>query len=97
MKIRCCINKFSGVSAEDKKALIVMFRRKSRVYINNFEWPEDRVKVSFNEETRKINLEIDLNEDEYFGIGTAEGMAQKRKLINGKLKKEGEEGFEKDN
>ncbi len=56
------------------------FRRKERFYLQNLDFPADRVTFKHDSEQRKITIEITLNEDEYLAVGSTSGIATKQTI-----------------
>lgn len=78
MKQMIAIKKFGDTYPE--KLQSVAFRRKERLYLQNLDFPEGRVKITHTQALNKITIEITLNEDEYLAIGSGQGIATKQTI-----------------
>jgi hypothetical protein len=78
MKQLFAIKKFGDTFSE--KLQSVAFWRKERLYLQNLDYPADRVKISHSQALNKITIEITINEDEYLAIGSAQGTATKQTI-----------------
>lgn len=75
MKQLFAIKKFGQVFPE--KLQTVAYRRKDKLYVQNLDYPNDRIKITHQSEFNKITIEVTLNEDEYFAVGNTDGIAAK--------------------
>jgi hypothetical protein len=78
MKQVLAIKKFGAAFSEQLQN--VAFRRKERLYLQNLEYPADRVKITHSQALNKITIEITLNEDEFLAIGSDHGIAAKQTI-----------------
>lgn len=78
MKQCFIIRKFtdSKPDAEEFSTQVVAFRRKEKLFLQNFEF-DDRVRIVHDAEHGVVKFEVRLNEDEYLALGSRTGMAPK--------------------